>query len=155
VDAPQDEKDLTRFLERFQIRASDIAPEKAHLVRIAVAEWSHQRNVGVWANKVFILVQVGAPVAAATATILAAFNGTSAWAVIPAAIATVAASLLAGLRSTWFLRRRLRHELAQDIIEFVTGSGAYRTLDLDGQIDLLMSKIRAVTTEAAPATAEA
>jgi hypothetical protein len=100
-------------------------------------------------------MQFLAPIAAATATVFAAFSSTSTWAVIPAAVATVAATLLAafGFQDVWFMRRRLKHELAQEIIEFVKGCGQYRTLDEERRVDRLMGKIREATMMTAQAGA--
>lgn len=142
---------MRTFLSRYRLVENDIAPEKAKPFAIAVGEWSHQLRAGARARNSFTVAQFVAPIAAATATVLAAFSSTSAWAIIPSAITTVAASLLAafGLREIWQVRRRLRHELAQEIVDFVMGYRAYRKLALDEQIDRLMDKVSEVSMAAA------
>lgn len=94
-------------------------------------------------------MQFVAPVAAATATVFAAFTSTKAWAVIPAAVATVSASLLAafGLRPVWLERKLLRRELRHEILCFILGYGEYRPLNPDAQIDRLMEKVGEVSKE--------
>ena len=142
-----DEKDVEAFLKRYRLREGDITAAKLPYFAIAVGEWAHQRAAGSRARTTATVMQFLAPIAAATATVFAAFSSLSTWAVIPAAVATVAATLLAafGFRDIWFLRRRLRHELAQEIIEFVKECGNYRALDENERVDRLMGKIREAT----------
>ena len=140
-------KDVEAFLERYRLREDDITAAMRPYFAIAVGEWAHQREEGSEAQTTANVMQFLAPGAAATATVFAAFSSTRTWAVIPAAVATVAATLLAAFkpREIWFLRRRLRHELAQEIIEFVTRCGEYRGLSEDERVDRLMRKIREAT----------
>ena len=144
-------KDVEAFEKRYRIREADISPEKLPYFAIAVGEWAHQRAEGSQAQKAASGMQFLAPSAAATATVFAAFASTRVWAVVPAAVATVAASLLAafGFRDLWSLRRRLRHELAQEIIEFVKNCGQYRALSENQRVDRLMGKVREATMVAA------
>jgi len=108
-----------------------------------VAERSHQLRAGTRAKLGFAVAQVIAPLAAATATVLAAFTSTSSWAVVPSAVATVASSLLAafGFREIWVERQRLRYELGLEIVNFAQGYGAYRTGTEAARVDGLMSKV--------------
>ena len=118
-----------------------------------MGEWSHQLRTGNRARTTFTTLQLLAPTVVAVATILAGFSATSDWAVIPSAIATVLTTLLAafGLRGIWFLRKRLRHELGQEVIEFIKDVGAYRSLDEADRIDRLMGKVREATMASGPA----
>jgi len=140
-------RQLRKFLARYRLREADIAPKKLPYVAVAVGEWYHQLRAGSRARTTFAVMQFLAPIAAATATVLAAFSSTSAWAVIPSAVTTVGATLLASfpLRATWFLRKRVRHEIAQEIIEFVQECGEYRGLDEAASVDRLMGKVRVAT----------
>ena len=152
---PSRRDDVDVFLERYRLGGEDISAGKHPYFEIAVAEWAHQRTVGRRARNAAAAMQFLAPSAAATATVFAAFSSLSTWAVIPAAVATVAATLLAafGSRDIWFLRRRVRHELAQEIIEFVMDCGEYRALSDEERVDLLMRKIREATMTTAPSGA--
>jgi hypothetical protein len=142
------------FLNRYHLKDSDISAPKRRAVEIATGEWSRQLTSERRARIGFAAAQFVAPVAAATATVLAAFTSTSAWAVIPSAVATVAASLLAafGLRGIWLLRRNLRADLAQEIIDFVLEYRDYRKLQLAEQVDRLMNKVSAASTATAPSS---
>ena len=144
--------DLADFCARYGVDEQDfdgLTADEQRAARIAVVEWSHQRWVGARARNGYSVMQFAAPVAAATATVFAAFTSTKAWAVIPAAVATVAASLLAafGFRETWLVRKRLRHELSHEIVCFITNSGNYRDLDRNAQIDRLMKRVGKVSEE--------
>ena len=154
--AGDDEADVKAFLKRYRLRKDDISAEKFPYFAIAVGEWAHQRTVGRRARNAAAAMQFLAPSAAATATVFAAFSSMGTWAVIPAAVATVAATLLAafGSRDIWFLRRRVRHELAQEIIEFVKDCGEYRACrDENERVDRVMRKIREATMMTAPSGA--
>jgi hypothetical protein len=150
-DKKDDDKNVEAFLNRYRLREEDISAEKRPYFEIAVGEWAHQREVGSSARNAATVMQFLAPSAAATATVFAAFSSLSTWAVIPAAVATVAATLLAafGTRDIWLLRRRIHHELAQEMIEFVKDCGEYRHLDEHKRVDRLMRKIREATMTAA------
>jgi hypothetical protein len=138
-------RNLKRFLERHELYTTDLTAKKMPALRIALGEWSHQHRAGGRSKWAFGFAGFLAPAAAATATILAAFKGTSQWAVIPAAIATGAAGLLArfGFEEDWRRRREVRHELGPEMVEFIKGWGEYRKLDTtDKQEDRLMRKVR-------------
>ena len=130
-----------RFLKAWGIKEPASAKMKTAFT-VGVAEW-HRRHENSEGNKrSFIIVQITAPVAAATATVLAV-TGISKWAVIPSAIATVAASLLAsfGLRENWTRLRLITRELGFEIVMFAEGWGSYRGQSEDARIDTLMEKI--------------
>ena len=139
--------DLEIFLTRHRLEASDIPPKKQKAVAIAVGEWAHQLRAARRFQFGYAVAQPLAPIAAATATVLAAFPSTRVWAVIPAAVATVAATVLAAYRFRETSQRRIlvRHELGQEIVEFILGFGDYRVLSDDEQIDRLIAKVRNAT----------
>lgn len=115
---------------------------------VGVTEW-HRRHGDSERNKTsFFLVQIIAPVAAATATVLAV-SGISKWAVIPSAIATVASSLLAsfGLRENWTRLRLMTRELGFEIVQFAKGWGDYRGKSDDVRVDMLMKKIENLSVQ--------
>jgi hypothetical protein len=148
-------KDEKAFLKRYRLQNTDITEEKRPYFDIAVGEWAHQREEASEAQKTAGFMQFLAPSAAATATVFAAFSSTRIWAVIPAAVATVAAGLLAAFRprEIWFLRRRVRHELAQEIIEFMKDCGEYRGAEEVEKVDRLIGKVREATMTTAQAGA--
>jgi len=139
--------DLKQFLKLYHLEEKDVVAEKETAVAYAVGQWSRHLRAGRRSRTAFAISQPVAPIAAATATVLAAFKSTSAWAVIPSAAATVAASMLAafGFRQLWLRRYLVQHALGEDIAEFIMGWGDFRGLSTDEQIDRLMSAVREAT----------
>jgi Protein of unknown function (DUF4231) len=132
----------------------EFGPAEDEAFTIAATEWARCHTAAQRAKYRFITAQVVAPVAAGIATVLAT-TSVSRWAVIPAASATIASSLLAsfGFREAW---RRLSHvgrQLGFEIVEFATGSGPYRDLDGLVRVDRLMGRIEELSILAPPSAA--
>jgi Protein of unknown function (DUF4231) len=143
---PAEERERER--ECFLLVWGEVEPPEAELrdaFWLGVTEWFRRHQDSEHKKTQFILVQFIAPVAAAVATILAVSSRVSKWAVIPAAIATVASSLLAsfGLRENWDRLRQLARELGFEIVEFANGYGRYRAHanDPGARIDEFMKQV--------------
>ena len=144
-------REVKAFLKRYRLRKDEISAEKRPYFDIAVAEWSHQRQEGTKARS-----RKGHAVPSAersshrdrlrSVLVHEGLGGHSRGG------CDGCRQLLAafGPRDIWFLRRRVRHELAQEIIEFVKDCGEYRALDEDERVDRLMRKLREATIMTAP-----
>ena len=135
------EKPSDRFLKVSGVKEPDREPLKTAFT-IGVAEWARRHRDSEHNRWSFFATQLIAPIAAATATVLAA-TGISMWAVIPAAIATVASSILAsfGLRENSVRLRHMTRELGFEIVKFAEGYGSYRHDKDDARVDRLMKRI--------------
>lgn len=135
------QKARDRFLKAWGIHEPKDEKLKAAFT-VGVTQWDRRHEESERTGRSFFAAQIIAPVAAATATVLAA-TGISKWAVIPSAITTVTSSLLAsfGLRENWKALRLATRELGFEIASFAEGWGSYRGLTDEARIDLFTGKL--------------
>jgi|GraSoiStandDraft_27_1057306.scaffolds.fasta_scaffold225328_2 hypothetical protein len=136
------EKELRLFSREWGVQAP-AQPLLKKAFTIGVTEWARRHKSSERTKHGFIVAQTIAPVAAAIATVLAA-TGISKWAVIPSAIATVAASLIAsfGLRENWSRLRHVTRELGFEVVQFAESYGKYRQpIEELKRIDTFMTQI--------------